>query len=248
VSAEGDAYLALSRVYDDWQERYGPFWQLALPRLLARLDRERPAAPALVDLGCGTGSLLVAVRRKRPGWSLAGVDASAGMLKAAARKPGAEAIRWIHGSFDGDWPTGAGPFTAACSFFDALNHLTAPGALERTCAATARALAPGGLFVFDVNNRRGFEAWWQGRRDYRGPGWTLTMEATFDPAAARAHGRAVVESGGKTAVSEVTERCYTDEEILAALGAAGLVVETREPWRPLTDDTPGKTWWVARRP
>ena len=121
-----DDYLALAAVYDEWQERFGPFWQLCLPRLLATLERHPPPAapPAFVDLGCGTGALLAALHRQRPGWLLTGVDASAGMLACAAGKPGA--ITWVHAAFDDPW-TEAAPtrrYTAAGSFFDAVNHLT----------------------------------------------------------------------------------------------------------------------------
>ena len=44
-----------------------------------------------------------------------------------------------------------------------------------------------------------------------------------------------------------TERCFSDEEVQAALGAAGFAVELIEPWTPMPDDVPGKTWVVARR-
>jgi SAM-dependent methyltransferase len=245
-----DEYLALASVYDDWQEHFGPFWRLALPRLLATLERHclPPVPPALVDLGCGTGALLLALRHRRPTWALADVDASAAMLENAARKPGGGEVRWMHASFESPWLEGppAARFAVAGAFFDAVNHAAAPGALARMCAATAHALAPGGLFVFDVNNRLGFEAWWQGRRLYRRPGWTLIMDAHFDAATGLAEGRAVVERRGTEQVSAVIERCFPDDEIRAALDGAGFSVEDSAPWSPLPDDVPGKTWWVAR--
>jgi SAM-dependent methyltransferase len=248
VAGEPDAYDALAEVYDDWQERYGHFWQVVLPRLVETFDRHGLAAgpESFVDLGCGTGSLLLALRQRRPDWALTGVDASASMLQAAARKPGADRIRWVHASFADPWPVEK-PVGAAGSFFDAINHAAAPGALPRLCTATAAALTPGALFVFDVNNRRGYEAWWQGRRFYEGAGWTMTMDARFDPTAGLASGRAVIERRGRTTATDVTERCFSDAEIDAALGSAGFTVLESAPWRPLPDDVPGKTWWVARR-
>jgi SAM-dependent methyltransferase len=253
VTAAGDDYGGLATVYDEWQERFGPFWQLCLPRLLAAVDQHGlpPVPPALVDLGCGTGGFLLGVQRERPQWRLAGVDASAGMLAHAARKPGAAAVRWVHARFDEPWlersGLAPGTFAAAGSFFDAINHVTEAGALDRLCLFTAQALAPGGLFIFDVNNRQGYEAWWQGERVYRGPGWTLIMDARYDRRTGLAEGRATVRRGEAREVSEVSERCYPEEQIRAALAAAGFTVEVCAPWRPLTDDIPGKTWWVARR-
>jgi SAM-dependent methyltransferase len=248
TGAGSDGYAALAAVYDDWQERYGQFWKVVLPRLLDTVERHGlpPRAPSFVDLGCGTGALLLALRRVRPQWALTGVDASAAMLEAAAGKPGAGDVRWVHGSFGDPWAPAEG-HAAAGSFFDAVNHAAAPGALAELWAATARALAPGALFVFDVNNRRGFEAWWQGRRVYQGPGWTMTMDARFDHDAGLAEGCATIERRGQTTVTTVTERCFTDAELDAALAAAGFAVLESAPWRPLPDDVTGKTWWVARR-
>ena len=43
-------------------------------------------AVSFLDLGCGTGSLLLALRALHPGWRLCGVDVSPGMLAVAARQ------------------------------------------------------------------------------------------------------------------------------------------------------------------
>jgi SAM-dependent methyltransferase len=244
-----DPYEALAAIYDEWQERYGPFWELALPRLVETLERHGTPAgarPTFVDLGCGTGALLFALRERYPAWSLVGVDDSASMLAAAAGNPGAGDITWLHRSFTEPFADGAG---AAGAFFDAFNHAVAPGALAATFSAVARSLAPGGLLVFDLNNQRGVEAWWGAPRVYTGSGWTLTMDASFDPATRLARGRAVVDRLRPTRrhITEVTERCFEDAEVAGSLEAAGLSVELVEPWKPLHDDIPGKTWWVARR-
>ena len=70
-----------------------PFARVAAAKLVPLLDREADAAgaagrdaPALLDLGCGTGTLLAEVAATRPAWRLAGVDGSAGMLAVARAK------------------------------------------------------------------------------------------------------------------------------------------------------------------
>jgi SAM-dependent methyltransferase len=45
------------------------------------------------------------------------------------------------------------------STFDSLNHLESAEALRRCFACTLAALAPGGLFVFDLNTRAGLRRW-----------------------------------------------------------------------------------------
>jgi SAM-dependent methyltransferase len=244
-SAAGDGYGILAAIYDEWQEEFGPFWRLCEPRLRATLDRHPPPAPVdLIDLGCGTGALLLDLRRRHPDWTLTGLDASAGMIEAARGKPGAGSIEWVHADFD----QVRGPHGVAVSFFDALNHAAGPGELSRALAAISAALVPGGLFIFDVNNGTGFRAWWHGRRDYRTSRWTLTMEATFDERSGLARGLAtVVRRGGAPLLIEVTERALEEDEVRATLEGSGLHVEVCEPWRPLPRDVPGKTWWVARK-
>jgi SAM-dependent methyltransferase len=251
-----DGYAAFAPVYDEWQNLYGAFWKGVLPRLesvFAGLPPEDPASPgSFIDLGCGTGGLLLALRASHPRWRLCGLDASRAMLDVARRKANAASIEWVNGTFDGAFEAGGpvGQFRAAGAFFDALNHAAAPGALARSFAATAARLEPGGLFVFDLNNRLGYEAWWQDRRIFTGPGWTVTIDPSFDPVSGLARGRACIDRrhppGGR-GITDVTERCFSDEEIKQALAAAGFSVELFEAWAPEPADVPGKIWCVARR-
>lgn len=250
LTVAADAYEALAPIYDKWQDRFGAFWKQVLPRLCDAFAQTRlpPGRASFLDLGCGTGGLLLGLRERFPDWRLCGVDGSASMLEVARRKPEADTVRWVHSSFEAPLP--GGPYTAAGSFFDALNHAAEPGGLGRVCARVATALVPGGLFVFDVNNRLGFESWWSGTRTFTGPGWRLTMEADFDADQGLAHGRAIVERADAPkdqTITEVTERCFAAEDVHAALEAAGFTVLAAEPWTVPPAQAPGKTWWVARR-
>ena len=68
-------YDALAPVYDRWQSAGGttPFSQVALSRLLPALERFGPAR-SFIDLGCGTGDLLLGLQSVHPRWRLAGLD------------------------------------------------------------------------------------------------------------------------------------------------------------------------------
>ncbi len=243
-----DAYLALAEIYDPWQEKYGAFWKSVLPKLLDTWARYECRPTSFVDLGCGTGSLLLALRRRSRAWRLCGLDASAAMLAQAQRKSLAETVEWVHAPFDAGLP--GATFDAAGAFFDAFNHMLTPAHLARTLGAVAARLNPGGLLAFDLNNQCGFEAWWQGRRKFVGPDWALTIDATWDDTTRTGRGVARIQrrtADQPTHVTDVTERCFSTDEVLASLRAADLDVVTVEPWSPMPGDAPGKTWWVARR-
>ncbi|MFN8112034.1 MAG: class I SAM-dependent methyltransferase [Solirubrobacterales bacterium] len=101
-----------------------------------------------LDVGCGTGVL--AARLARRGFSMTGIDPSAGMLEVmAAEHPEVDAVR---GSGD------ALPFED--DGFDlvltvaALHHIAEPAAVRATLAEMVRVCRPGGrIVVWDHNPR-----------------------------------------------------------------------------------------------
>jgi ubiquinone/menaquinone biosynthesis C-methylase UbiE len=99
------------RLHHHPSDRYGDFeaWshtydssalqRLFFDRVHARVVRELRAslrgdlAPVVLDAGCGTGRLLVRLRAAFPGASLIGIDAAAGMIEVASRKPELQGVR-----------------------------------------------------------------------------------------------------------------------------------------------------------
>jgi SAM-dependent methyltransferase len=243
-------YDLLAPVYDRWQRAGGttPFSAVVLAKLLPALARHgRDAAVperSFGDLGCGTGDLLLGLARAQPRWRLAGLDGSDAMLDVARGKPGADRIAWAQGPLTA--PSIPTALDAAGCFYDTLNHLTEVDALETAVAAVAAALRPGGLFVFDTTNERGFELWWRGNRTWRGRGWSVAVETQYDPASHRGQAEVVVEDRDQRAHASLTERCFSANEIRSALNAAGIEVIAEEPWSPFDIDAPGKTWWIGR--
>src|SRR5690606_9857418 len=53
-------------------------------------------ARSVVDIGCGTGTLWIGLAAG--GYAVTGVDPAGAMLDVARGKPGAERVRWIHGT------------------------------------------------------------------------------------------------------------------------------------------------------
>ncbi len=256
-----ELYQALAPIYDDWQASDGmtPFALVTGAKLAPLLEREARARAALgaratgrgfsfLDVGCGTGTLLGSLRAQQPTWRLAGLDASAAMLAVAARKPLAHTIGLVGATLDRPFPF-VRAFDVVGAFYDTLNHLPDPPALARAFAALCAVVRPGGLLVFDLTNRRGFERWWRGRNDFSGPGWRISVEARFDPTHEIGQAQVTIAAGGAPSRSfQLLERHLPEPDVGRALMAAGFAVERTEGWAPFAADVEGKTWWVARLP
>jgi SAM-dependent methyltransferase len=148
-------YELLSRYYDRVfiKDRH-PY--LAVRHRLLRTIL--PRARAACDLACGTGT--TALEFARQGLEVFAVDGSPAMCRVARRKV-REAKLPVH-VLRADMRSFRLPREVdlvTCEF-DALNHLARPGDLSRVAAAVARALGPGGHFLFDVNTPRSFEKLW----------------------------------------------------------------------------------------
>ena len=248
-------YDAIAPIYDEWQAWRGmtPFARVAAARLQPLLDREADAAmragradPRLIDLGCGTGTLMAEVRQARPSWRLAGVDGSAGMLAVArAKLGGASGVTFARTHLGAPLPFPPA-FNVCTSFYDTLNHLLDVEALARTFAVAAAVLRPGALLVFDVTSRHGFEDWWEASNTFTGKGWRMEIDAGFDRATEIATADVTVERGGRTGHFQIRERYFSRDDVADALVGAGFAVEEEEEWSPFPIGGLGKTWWAAR--
>ena len=263
--AAGTLYDALAPVYDRWQSADGmtPFALVALAKLLPTLARHghdtSPAAGSFVDLGCGTGALLLGLGRAHPGWRLLGVDGSRTMLDTARAKAGAERVTWVHQALDTPGlplspppssplsPAAPALFDAVGCFYDTLNHLTQEPTLATLVGRVAAGLRPGGLFIFDATNEVGFDLWWRGRRTWHGRGWSVSVETRYQPGTRLGHAQVSIQNGDQHTVAALTERCFAATELRAVLDGAGLEVVLAEPWSPFDIDAPGKTWWITRK-
>jgi ubiquinone/menaquinone biosynthesis C-methylase UbiE len=138
VPAAGRA--ALTRLYD-------PALALTMrERRFRRLQRERvlgvlPQRGTVVDVGCGSGTLAIALAGARPDATIIGVDGDPQILAAARAKAGAEHVSWREGL--------AGQLDLENRSVDAvvmsllLHHLE-PAAKRAALDDARRVLKPGG--------------------------------------------------------------------------------------------------------
>jgi trans-aconitate 2-methyltransferase len=134
----------VDRVRAEWDP--AKYLEFAGPRLQPALDllaRVPLAAPAAVfDLGCGAGNVTRILGQRWPGAEVAGVDASAAMLKAAAEA--APGVRWI----EADLQTWAPPRPADLIFSNAALHWLDDHA--RLFPRLLAGLAPGGVLAVQM--------------------------------------------------------------------------------------------------
>jgi len=245
-------YRILPPVYDRWQRTYGKdFSEMILPRLTGALRTHRIAGPTMVDVACGTGSLALLMARR--GWQVVGVDASAGMLACAREKWGGTnlPVTFLHQDMkELRLPC---QVRLATSFFDSLNHLLLPDDLLVTFRRVHGALAPGGWFVFDMNNELCFTMLWTKSETISHDDFVMTLDNSYDRQKQVAVCRVTLtmkEAKDEVHLEEtVAERYYPAAVVQAMLEEAGFTVRESDDFNFTSNPDVGriKTWWVAEK-
>jgi ubiquinone/menaquinone biosynthesis C-methylase UbiE len=115
--------------------------------MLARVDVDLPEGGTVVDVGSGTGTFALALKRRRPDARVVGVDGDPEILALAQAKPGAAAVEWRQGLAQ-ELPVEAGSADVITTSL-VLHHLL-PEDKRTALAEMKRALKPGGrLHVAD---------------------------------------------------------------------------------------------------
>ena len=225
---------------------------LVAPHVNECLERVVGRPRQLLDLACGTGTH--ALIQSARGVDVIGLDLSKAMLAVAQAKAEStgQVITWIHGdmrSFDV-----VKPVDAVTCLYASLNHLAHLSELKATFAHVAAHLRPGGVFIFDLNTRVGFEVLWREPGTDTGPGLRIDRRYEWDgqgPCVAmylqieRRQGD-VLELGHEI----LRARWFEEEHVRTALLQAGLKVRDVTPFNPFPDvDHPGiKQLWTVSRP
>lgn len=148
------AYEALAAVYDRLGEKpnyddYASFFKACCTR--------RGLAPELVlDLGCGTGAMTLAMADL--GYDMIGVDGSPEMLSRAYERcysTGRSGILFLNQDMREFELYGTVDVTVSC--LDCINHITKPTELDTVFSLVHNYLIPDGLFIFDINGKYKFE-------------------------------------------------------------------------------------------
>jgi SAM-dependent methyltransferase len=110
----------------------------------------KPSARTVLELGCGTGSIL---KYLQGSYEVSGLDLSSKMLSIASKKvPRAKLFRQDMVDFQIDRR-----FDAVLCVFDSINHVRRFSDWKKVFARVRQHLLPGGCFIFDINTQRKLE-------------------------------------------------------------------------------------------
>ena len=114
------------------------------------------SARSVLDVGCGTGSLLHEAREAGHQGRLVGIDPAVGMIEQARHYPG---IEWVHGDLKSTELQG--PFDFIVMTGHAFQVLIEDRQILETLRTIRHLLAPGGRFGFETRNplAREWEEW-----------------------------------------------------------------------------------------
>jgi trans-aconitate methyltransferase len=218
-------------------------------RELAKGVVERVGGPIL-DLGCGSGRVTVPLARD--GHVVHGLDKSDAMLAKLrariAQLPAAAAQRITVSAGDLCTFSVPGRYSLAIAAFNVLEHLYTRGELHACLQRVAAALAPGGMFAFDVQMpdlawliRDPAKRWAKTR--FTEPTTRRSMfystNHSYDPVGQIANIRIYYEPAdgkGPTKIVKLSQRKYFPAELEALVAHAGFRVVERYgdfAWRPL---------------
>lgn len=105
-----------------------------------------PDAREVLELGCGTGSMLAHLQNR---YEVSGLDISNRMLSIARQKvPKAKLFRMDMVDFRIDRK-----FDVIFCVFDSINHVVRFADWKKLFRSVSRHLSPGGCFIFDINTQ-----------------------------------------------------------------------------------------------
>ena len=174
----------------------------------------------LLDLGCGTGRLLVPFAQK--GYWVVGVDLSAEMLRAAAEKARQAGVKvhLLRANLTALDALATGSFDHAACLFSTLGMVVGASMRQQVAAHVFRLLRPGGRFVLHVHNR------WFNVHDPVGRRWLLADLLRQAVGAAPGGNRVMPVHQG---VAGLTLHLFTRREAVRLLTAAGFRILDVQP-------------------
>lgn len=146
------AYEAFASVYDLFMKQVE--YDQWLNHIHAVWDKLGAKPKTVIDLGCGTGSILLPLAKE--GFEVIGVDLSPEMLAEADHKAMEEGLSVRLACQDMTELELGEKADCILSLCDCMNYLTEDGQLEDAFQSIAQHMKKGSLFLFDLNTEYKF--------------------------------------------------------------------------------------------
>ena len=219
---------------------------MILPRILAALAAHDIPVRRVVDLGVGTGDLVVELARR--GYDVVGVDCSPPMLAVAKAKAAELATSPTFILDDIRTLRLEPPADAAICVYTVVNQLTADDDLKRAFTAVARSLVPGGRFVFETNLPASYDRYWSGTETIKAGDAIVVREHRRVAGSPVIEALVTIRSRDDGVHDRIQQRPWSDGEVERALADAGFSPATRETFNPFEPSgSPMKALWTTQR-
>jgi SAM-dependent methyltransferase len=199
-------------------------------------ERHFDRAGRLIDLGCGTGRLLLPFARR--GYAVVGVDLSGEMLRVARQKAAAAgvALPLLRANLVDLGVIADQSFDYAACLFSTLGMVCGEAERRRVVAHVHRLLRPGGKFVLHVHNRW-FNLW-----DPAGRRWVLKNLWRATSGLERAGDKTMPAHQG---LAGLTLHLYTRKEAVGLLEQAGFRLLEVASFGLNKDGRLSRPWWFG---
>lgn len=192
---------------------------------------------SILDIACGTGNLTLELACL--GYEVAGLDIASEMLAVAREKAARSGLQvtWIRQDMCRPYPVA--PVDAVTCFYGVLSYLLSPEDLRRCFEAVHGALAPGGVFAFDLYSEEKMRAIFSGStaEDY-GDFFFATMSTPREGGIIDHHVTFFLDAGSGLYRREDEHhrfRLHSLDELRQLLEEVGLPVVGVEPIYPRVD-------------
>lgn len=244
-------------IYEKYAQVYDSSGQIGfsvrmIPYLQDLLVRHPVERDNMLDLACGTGT--VALSFASNGWEVWGVDASSEMLAQAEKKARETGLTLRLSCQDmRRFTIPAGVRLITC-LYDSMNYMLTLPDVQVVMQRVAAHLAPGGLFLFDMNTAWALEHVWDHRMFLtEDDDLSLIMASQYDEKqlSARVTVTGFVRRGEFYERFSEThlEQSYTEDQIRNVISASGLRLVARYDcfaFDPPAEDC-SRIMWVAGR-
>jgi SAM-dependent methyltransferase len=210
------------------------------------LRASNPGARKVLELACGTGSIL---KHLQDSYEVSGLDISKEMLSIARKKvPRAKLSRQDMVDFQIDER-----FDAVLCVYDSINHVRRFADWKKVFARVRQHLSPGGCFIFDINTQRKLEG------HIAGPPWVHRFGKNLliiDVTALANHGSnwniKVFEHVNHARYvlheEDIVEVSFPLAKIMEALRSQFVSVRVIDPGRRRPTGKSGRLFFIAKGP